>query len=209
MGGLVQAVAWVKDGGAEYAHVRFEGTRLTATGLAIGADPEPYRLEYDLATGDDYVTRRLRVTTAGAGWRRSLDLVRHDGGSWSCTAQAEGALGGPLPGPEPGELDELGEPGEPGELRGLKGALDCDLGMSPLTNTMPVLRHRLLDGGGPVELTMAWVSVPHLRVDLSVQRYAPLGANVLHFEADGSFTADITFASDAFVADYPGVARRL
>src|SRR4051812_41932025 len=29
----------------------------------------------------------------------------------------------------------------------LDGALDCDLGFSPLTNAMPVLRHRLQDGG--------------------------------------------------------------
>lgn len=48
-------------------------------------------------------------------------------------------------------------------------AIDCDLALSPLTNSMPVLRHRMLDGGGPLEFLMAWVSVP----DLSVHREPP------------------------------------
>ena len=51
------------------------------------------------------------------------------------------------------------------------GSLDCDLGLSPVTNLMPVLRHGLLSGGDAFQLTAAWVSVPDLGVHADGQRY--------------------------------------
>jgi len=52
--------------------------------------------------------------------------------------------------------------------------LDCDLGLSPVTNMVPILRHGLLRSGRPVELTMAWVAVPALTVQPDGQRYRHL-----------------------------------
>jgi hypothetical protein len=94
----------------------------------------------------------------------------------------------------------------------LAGALDCDLGLSPLTNTMPVLRHGLLSGGGPVDLLMAWVSVPDLSVQADAQRYtfvrpAAEGGAVVNYSSDG-FTADISFDATGLVIDYPGIGSR-
>ena len=88
------------------------------------------------------------------------------------------------------------------------GALDCDLGFSPLTNTMPILRHGLHRGGAPVDLIMAWVSVPDLAVHPMRQRYTPLRAGadraLIRYEhADSSFTADLTFDRDGLVLHYP------
>jgi len=79
---------------------------------------------------------------------------------------------------------------------------------------MPILRHKLLSGGNPVELTMAWVSIPDLSVRADGQRYASLRTDsdhrLIRYEAsDGSFAADITLDSDGIVVDYPGIARRL
>lgn len=96
----------------------------------------------------------------------------------------------------------------------LVDALDCDLGLSPVTNMMPILRHSLLHRGGPIEFTMAWVEVPALTVHADGQRYGHLssgpGRHVVRYEAtDGSFAADITIDADAVVIDYPGIARRL
>jgi uncharacterized protein len=96
----------------------------------------------------------------------------------------------------------------------LTGALDCDLGLSPVTNMMPVLRHGLLGGGGPIEFTVAWVAVPALAVRGDGQRYRHLRSaddhHVIRYEAtDGSFAADITVDAEAVVIDYPGIARRL
>ncbi|MGH9137353.1 MAG: putative glycolipid-binding domain-containing protein, partial [Acidimicrobiales bacterium] len=88
------------------------------------------------------------------------------------------------------------------------------LGLSPVTNMMPILRHGLLGGGGPIECTMAWVAVPALSVQADRQRYRHLrsagGHHVVRYEAvDGNFAADITVDADAVVIDYPGIARRL
>jgi hypothetical protein len=101
-----------------------------------------------------------------------------------------------------------------GDFQLLSGALDCDLGLSPLTNSMPVLRHALLRGGGPVDFQMAWVSVPDLGIWASSQRYMFLRSikeqHVVRFEdADDGFTADLTFDKDGLVVDYPGLAHRL
>lgn len=191
-----RSVVWVKDAGAELVDVELAEGRLTAVGTAIGADPVPYRLGYALITGDNYVTRTLRVNTTGAGWRRSLELRRDENGGWTGKAEAEGEFDGPPPG---------------GEMAAFDGAADCDLGLSPITNTLPVLRLGLLGGGDPVELTMPWVSVPDLSVHPLPQRYTPLGREndiaVVRYESDG-FAADIVFDRDGLVRDYPGIARR-
>ncbi|WP_040421728.1 putative glycolipid-binding domain-containing protein [Actinopolymorpha alba] len=190
------SLVWLKDAGAELVEVKLARGRLSATGSAIGADPVPYRLEYILTTGDFYVTSSLRVHTSGHGWRRSLELHRDGDGSWRIVTDQEGHLDAPPPGGDPALW---------------QGALDCDLGLCPLTNTMPVLRHGLLDKGDPVDLVMAWVSVPDLTVTPSAQRYSPLSrtdeSSVVRFESDG-FCADILFDRDGLVLDYPSIARR-
>jgi uncharacterized protein len=196
-----RAVAWVKDEpfGVEFAEIDIGEEHMGARGVAIGTAPRPYRLDYELGTTSGFLTARLHATTRGEGWRRELDL-RHDGnGVWSVAADEEG---------------ELDLPPAGGDTARLVGALDCDLGLSPVTNMMPILRHDLLHGGGPLEFTMAWVSVPALAVRPDGQRYRHLSSvadhHVIRFEAiDGSFAADITVDADAVVIDYPAIARRL
>jgi uncharacterized protein len=196
-----RAVAWVKDDpfGVEFAQITIVDEHLSAAGVAIGTAPLPYRLDYVLATERGFVTSRLRVTSRGERWRRTLELCRERSGTWRIEAH------------EQGEVD-LAAPG--GDAARVADALDCDLGLSPLTNTMPILRHGLLESGGPIEFTMAWVAVPELTVQADGQRYlhvsSAAGRHVVRFEAvDGSFAADITVDDDALVIDYPGIARRL
>jgi hypothetical protein len=182
-------VLWAKDDpyGAEVADVTFGDARLSCTGVALGVAGTPYRLDYELETSAEFVTTRLVVAVRGDGWRRSLDLRRSESGAWS--------------GPDK-------------DLSALEPAFDCDLGLSPMTNTMPVLRHRLLDGAGPVEIVTAWVSVPDLTVTPSRQRYTFRERNdqliVVHFElVDDDFEEDIIFDADGLVLDYPKIARRV
>jgi hypothetical protein len=196
-----RAVAWVKDDplGVEFAEIDLAEDRLNANGVAVGSAPSPYRLDYALETTTAFVTARLHVTSRGEGWRRELDLRRDEAGVWSAVAEEEGRADLP---PAGGNTDRLAD------------AFDCDLGLSPVTNTMPILRHGLLHGGGPVELTTAWVAVPALAVQADHQRYRHVGSadgrHVIRFEAtDGSFAADITVDDDAVVVDYPGIARQL
>jgi uncharacterized protein len=86
--------------------------------------------------------------------------------------------------------------------------LDIDLGFSPLFNTLPVLRHRLHEGGTAREFLMAFVDVPSLDVSRSEQVYEPLVPGVVRYRS-GSFAADIRFDAEGFVLDYPGLARRV
>jgi hypothetical protein len=88
----------------------------------------------------------------------------------------------------------------------LEGADFFDLGWSPLFNSLPAIRDRLLEPGPPRDYLMRWVEVPSLRVSVSEQRYEPLGNGVVRFRA-GDFVSDITFDSDGFVVSYPGIAQ--
>ena len=83
-----------------------------------------------------------------------------------------------------------------------------DLGWSPLFNSLPVIRDRLLEGGAAQVYTMRWIDVPSLEVTDSEQRYEPLGARQVRFSA-GDFTADIRFDDQGYVLDYPGIATRV
>ncbi len=184
---------------SESTTVTEAGTWLHARGTQLGADPIPYRVDYELVTQRDWVTQRLSVTARGDGWTRSLELL-HDGtGNWTCSTDRVGA-------------DELPEPG--GDVDALTDALDCDLGRCPLTNTMPVRRHNLHRSPGERDFTMAWVSVPDLRVKAARQRYEHVrrddaGAVVRYIGEHRAFVGELELDSDAFVLHYPALARRV
>jgi len=198
---LVRSIAWVKEigTGVEFAEVELTDRRMKASGVAIGSDPIPYRLDYSFASRSRFVTKWIEVEARGQGWRRSLRLERDKLGEWDATWESHGeAL---LP-PPTGDMGELRE------------ALDCDLALSPLTNTMPVLRHDLLHGGGPLEFLMAWISVPDLSVIPSRQRYTfertdELVSVVRYESGSRDFVAEIVFDDDGLVLEYPGLGHRL
>jgi hypothetical protein len=89
----------------------------------------------------------------------------------------------------------------------LDGADFFDLAWSPLFNSLPVIRDRLLRPGPPRDYLMRWVDVPSLEVSASEQRYEPLDNGVVRFRA-GDFVADIRFDAAGFVTSYPGIAAR-
>ena len=196
-----RAAAWIKDDpfGVEFAELTIGKERMTATGVAVGIVPLSYRLDYELETAKGFVTTRLHVTSRGERWRRELDLRRHADGKWSAAAKQEGDV----------DLPTAGD-----DATGLVDVLDCDIGLSPVTNMMPILRHGLLHGGGPIEFTMAWIAVPALTIHADRQRYRHLstdtGRHVVRYESiDGSFAANIILDAHAVVIDFPGIARRL
>jgi len=185
----------------DVAHVHLGADRLSAHGSSTCAD---HVLTYRLRTGAAWVTRELDVAVEGDGWRRTLMLRRSQSGHWSARRR-ESSRAGP-------ETDEQVA------LPDLDTALDCDLGLCPLTNTMPILRTGLVAASqrGEVrraELTMAWVSVPDLRVTSSAQVYesgVPVvgGGARIRFSSEG-FAAHIEVDGDGLVASYPSIGRRL
>lgn len=192
------------------ADVRLAGDRLSARGTSLVTG---YALSYRLETGPAWVTRQLSVRVDDdTGWRE-LHLRRGDDGRWS-TAHRRGIAGGAVGAEGPGAPPHFEEQERPD----LDGALDADLGLCPLTNTMPVLREGLLAAAHAsqprrAELTMAWVAVPELVVTASPQAYEALspvsgGGAVVAFSSEG-FAAPIELDADGLVVHYPHIGRRL
>jgi hypothetical protein len=171
----------------ETASVELTDGGLRASGMQLGADPAPYRVDYRLEAPDDYVTRELELTATGDGWERHL-LLTHDGkGGWRAEGEAE--------------LPDLSE------------ARDIDIQNSPLTNTMPILRHGF-QRGGERDFVMAFVTLPSLRVEASPQRYEHVrategGSVVRYIGLDSDFTAELELDSEGLLSFYPRLARRV
>jgi uncharacterized protein len=170
--------------GFESAWIELDGLELRAEGRTVGQRPEPYWLSYVLETDARAATTRLQVTAVTAVTETVLDL-RRSGEDWAVNGE---------PRPE------------------LAGALDCDLACSPVTNTMPIIRHRLQREDGSERFTMAFVQVPTLRVLAVQQEYThlgrvPGGARVRY--ASGRFSSDLTVDDNGLVLTYPTMATRI
>jgi uncharacterized protein len=181
----------------ESAAVDLDREGLSATGTQLGAEPAPFRVDYRLEA-PDFVTRELELTATAEGWRRHL-LLRHDGsGAWNADVDDEGDVPG---GAWSGELPDLSE------------ARDIDIENSPLTNTMPIMRHGFHRQGFG-DFLMAFVKTPSLRVEASPQRYQHVritdeGSVVRYISRDGDFTADLELDAEGLLVHYPRLARRV
>ena len=181
----------------ENASVALHGESMRAIG---GACAEAFTTSWALDIADGWLTRALRVAVRGFGWSRSLDLTRSPTGEWSAVVARHGEVDLPEPG--------LADPGS------VAGAVDCDLALCPVTNTMPIRRLRLLDREvDDTHLVMAWVEVPSLRVLRSDQVYAsaaPEGERRVKYTSySRNVSPHLTVDADGLVIDYPGLARRL
>jgi hypothetical protein len=170
--------------GFESAWMRVAGLRLRAVGRAVGQLPVPYWLSYTLETDNRAVTTRLEVTVTVPDSERRLELRR----------------------------DQLGWIVDGQRRPDLADALDCDLASSPVTNTMPVIRHELQRSPGGEQFVMAFVAVPSLRVGAVRQAYTHLGlvdggARVRY--SSGEYSSDLLVDEDGLVIDYPTMARRI
>jgi hypothetical protein len=182
----------------EAAEVELGQDGLRATGIQLGAEPAPFRVDYRLEAPDRYVTSQLELTATAEGWTRHL-VLRHDGsGGWSAEVSDTGGVPG-------GSWD--------GALPDLSDAVDIDIENSPLTNTMPILREGF-QRGGDGNFLMAFVTLPTLRVEASPQRYEHVrateeGSVVRYISRDGDFTADLELDAEGLLVHYPRLARRV
>lgn len=155
-----------------------------------------YRARWSLETTSGWVTRRLVVDVTGDGWTRHLELIRDDLGAWQSRTATTGSQ------PEAFAAPGLAKPED------LREALDCDLGLCPLTNTMPIRRLGLLEGTVPLTpLMMAWVEMPSLAVIASDQYYASHSRKQVRY-VSGTREVDVLLSVDdhGVVTHYPGLA---
>lgn len=181
----------------ETAVVQLHGDSLDAHGASTSAR---YSTAWHLTVGAGWVTQELSVATFGDGWSRSLRLGRSSRGDWTAEAHSRGHLDDSTPG--------IADPSE------LTGAMDCDLGLCPLTNIMPIRRLRLLEHHvEPVPLVMAWVDVPSLRVIRSEQIYgsgtldSASAPTVRYASRSRDFNAELTVDAAGIVVLYPTLAE--
>ena len=160
---------------------------------------EDYAAAWTVDASAGWVTRTVDIAVQGTGWRRTLTLSRDpDTGWWAGETHASGQPTTPLA--EPGIVD----------AEALSGALDCDLGLCPLTNTMPIRRLDVqTDTADEHPLTMAWIDMPSLEVIAGPQIYAGIDAeHVRYTSGTRDFTAELTLDEDGVVIDYPQLAER-
>ena len=183
---------------ADTATINLEPERLSAHGASRTAD---YAASWSLTTTGNWFTENLTVSVHGQGWSRYLVLDRATDGSWRAATKVSGDTDLPEPGIE--------------DPASLTGAVDCDLGLCPATNTMPILRLGLVhDAEAAAELTVAWVEMPSLRVLGRQQIYSGsrayddgTGTAAVTYSS-GDFSAEMVVDSDGIVIDYPGLATR-
>lgn len=178
------------------AAVHFLGAGLNASGVQYG---DGYEATWELRAAENWVTERVSVNVEGDGWGRSLELLRSEQGVWSAETNEEGAQPEDLP--SPGIVQSAD----------LKAALDCDLGLCPLTNTMPIRRLTLLETQVPkTQLIMAWIDMPSLQVIASDQYYSSVDAETVRYKS-GTRGVDVELEvdGDGVVVHYPDLARRV
>lgn len=93
----------------------------------------------------------------------------------------------------------------------MKAALDCDLGLCLLTNTLSIRRLTLLEIQVPkTQLIMAWIDIPSLQVIASDQYYSSVDAETVRYES-GTRGVDVELKvdGDGVVVHYPDLARRV
>jgi hypothetical protein len=197
--GVTGLVTWRTDDarGIEGARLLLHGNGIRALGRMVRAgggpaDP-PFTASYRLDAGDNGRVRRLAVTSATDGRERYLTLNRTDDGFWLLDT-----------GMGSGRLD-------------VAPAVDVDLSFSPLFNTVPIRRLGLHREPGDHTLSMVFVALPDLSVEVVEQRYqtlSPLGQGDHPGEATvgfawDAFTAEIVVDAEGVVSSYPGVASRI
>lgn len=160
----------------------FRGWSITGQ-IEATLDGHPARIVYSVLADAAWTNRRAAIALdrRPSGDNRSAQLRRGKGGRWSVDG---------VPRPD------------------LAPCLDVDLEMSPATNTLPIRRLGLREGG-TAEVSAAWIRFPALRVEPLRQRYTRIDADRYRYRSlDSGFTVDLTVDENGFVVDYPGTWSR-
>ncbi|NTX26346.1 putative glycolipid-binding domain-containing protein [Burkholderia pyrrocinia] len=159
---------------AEWCRLVETRTGSDLSGSVSGAiDGMPFRIDYAIACGVDWLTRSTRVTRwVGMAPPRQLDIAC-DGGRWT--------------------IDGVDAPA-------LAGATEIDLGFSPSTNTLPI-RRLALAVGDSATIHTAWLRFPDFAIVRGEQRYTRTAPHVYRYES-GTYAADIAIDEAGLVIDY-------
>jgi hypothetical protein len=133
--------------------------------------------------GGELLQVRFTIRLDGSWATRSVDVTA---GSRSVAIRADGLGGWAV---------------DSGERPDLQGCTDVDLELTPATNTLPIRRLGLALGQS-AEIEAAWVRVPALSVERSVQRYERMADRRYRYSS-GAFAVELDVDEDGLVLDYP------
>jgi uncharacterized protein len=172
--------------GVEHVMVASGSAGFRADSEMILSDGGFARIAYHLECRADWQFLSLELSVTKMTGTSRLSLTRDGNGCW-------------VAGQEP--------------LPSLDGCADIDISRTPLTNTLPI-RRLPWSPGTARELDVAYISVPELGIRPVKQRYVMLGRDDRTGETEyryesGAFRADLTIGADGYVADYPGIWRRI
>ena len=166
--------------GLEHVIVHGADSGFRADSQLIAAEGDLFRARYELDCDSTWRVRSLSVRVATSAGERALALSVTSDGRWQVDGRAR---------PD------------------LEDCVDLDINRTPLTNTLPI-RRLSWSPGVPVDLSVAYVSIPELEVRAVRQRYTRLDEERYRYES-GSFRADLPVDQRGFVIDYPGLWRRV
>ena|SRR5579884_82994 len=179
-----------KGTGLEHLLLLQQQNGIVADGFILGVQEEgPFRVRYEIHCTVQWGLRAVHVSLL-SGSPQALDLFTDGDGAWT----AEG-----------GEM-----------IPSLHGCLDVDISATPFTNTLPI-RRLALQPGSTATLSMVYIEIPQMHVEVTEQRYTCLEVTAsggrYRFESlehgVPAFTADLPVDQDGLVLDYPGLFRRV
>jgi hypothetical protein len=176
--------------GLEHLYLLEQQEGVVADGLILGVEEQvPFRVRYEIQCDLQW---RLRAVHVGvwSGSSQSLHLLTDGEGGWTTESRET--------------------------LPRLAGCLEVDISATPFTNTLPI-RRLALQPGASATLSMVYIAVPQMQVEVTHQRYTCLEVascgGRYRFESltDGvsHFTAELLVDREGLVVDYPGLFRRV
>ena len=172
--------------GFEVAYFRDAEDGWTVEGTTAAVEEaRTWVVTYSIRVDAGWVTRDARITARTVSGSRETFLQSDGTGRWLIDG---------VPAPH------------------LDGCLDVDLESSAMTNTLPV--HRLgLPEGGQADVPAAYVRALDLRVDRLEQTYRRMADQAARQRYDYAapafgFSSRMVYDESGLVVDYPGIARR-
>jgi len=180
-----RALLWrrLDQPGLEYFALAQDEQDWTLSGtIVVPLDGEPVLARYRVVCDRDWRTRAVAVSLASGAAERTLDLTVDDRQRWWRDGE---------------------------ELPTLRGCVECDIELTPATNTLPI-RRLDLPVGASQELVAAWVRCPELRVEPLPQRYTRLASDRYRYESRGGrFVAELTVDDLGLVRRYGNIWERV
>ena len=168
--------------GLEFCTVEENRYGWEAAGKVIQTGEEHTLVEYWIGCDKSGRTRRVYVSVTQPSSHGVLVMLTDEAGNWKVN----------------------------GEHRpDLAGCPDVDLGISPLTNSLPIRRLNLFPGEAS-EVTAAWVSFPDLAVTPLAQRYTRLDERHYQYESlESDFSARLMVDQQGLVVQYGDLWQRI